>query len=80
MGAHVWWPKFLADNWFPKFRLVGLGARLVRGLPGRAVLLPDPGVDDLGARVVMPYNVAFKLVTVSGPLMLPAAGTRSPRA
>src|SRR4051794_15741240 len=23
MGAHVWWPKFLETNWFPKGRLSG---------------------------------------------------------
>ena len=50
MGAHVWWPWFLERQLVPEVPALGLGARLVRRLPGRAVLLPVPGVDDRGAQ------------------------------
>jgi hypothetical protein len=73
MGAHVWWPKFLADNWFPKFRLSGWAPDWYAGFPVGQYYFPIPALMIWVLKVVMPYNVAFKLVTVSGPLMLPAA-------
>ena len=73
MGAHVWWPKFLADNWFPKFRLSGWAPDWYAGFPVGQYYFPVPALLIWALKVVMPYNVAFKLVTVSGPLMLPAA-------
>ena len=73
MGAHVWWPKFLIDNWFPKFRLSGWAPDWYAGFPVGQYYFPVPALMIWALQVVMPYNVAFKLVTVSGPLMLPAA-------
>lgn len=73
MGAHVWWPKFLADNWFPKLRLSGWAPDWYAGFPVGQYYFPVPALMIWVLKVVMPYNVAFKLVTVSGPLMLPAA-------
>ncbi len=74
MGAHVWWPKFMIDNWFPKFRLSGWAPDWYAGFPVGQYYFPVPALMIWALNVVMPYNVAFKLVTVSGPLMLPAAG------
>ncbi len=73
MGAHVWWPKFLIDNWFPKFRLSGWAPDWYAGFPVGQYYFPVPALMIGALNLVMPYNVAFKLVTVSGPLMLPAA-------
>ncbi len=73
MGAHVWWPKFLIDHWFPKFRLAGWAPDWYAGFPVGQYYFPVPALMVWALQVVMPYNVAFKLVTVSGPLMLPAA-------
>ncbi len=73
MGAHVWWPKFLSDNWFPKFRLSGWAPDWYAGFPVGQYYFPVPALMIAALNLVMPYNVAFKLVTVSGPLMLPAA-------
>lgn len=73
MGAHVWWPKFLIDNWFPKFRLSGWAPDWYAGFPVGQYYFPVPALMIWALQVVMPYNVAFKLVTVAGPLMLPAA-------
>lgn len=73
MGAHVWWPKFLIDNWFPKFRLSGWAPDWYAGFPVGQYYFPVPALMIAVLNFVMPYNVAFKLITVSGPLMLPAA-------
>jgi hypothetical protein len=73
MGAHVWWPKFLIDHWFPKFRLAGWAPDWYAGFPVGQYYFPVPALMIGALDLVMPYNVAFKLVTVSGPLMLPAA-------
>ena len=67
-------PSSSIDNWFPKFRLSGWAPDWYAGFPVGQYYFPVPGADDRGrSNLVMPYNVAFKLVTVSGPLMLPAA-------
>ncbi|MDQ1478126.1 MAG: hypothetical protein QOE62_3355, partial [Actinomycetota bacterium] len=73
MGAHVWWPKFMIDNWFPKFRLSGWAPDWYAGFPVGQYYFPVPALMIWALQVVMPYNVAFKLVTVAGPLLLPAA-------
>jgi hypothetical protein len=73
MGAHVWWPKFLIHNWFPKFRLSGWAPDWYDGFPVGQYYFPVPALMIGALNLVMPYNVAFKLVTASGPLLLPAA-------
>jgi hypothetical protein len=71
MGAHVWWPAFLRDHWFNHFRLAGWAPDWYGGFPVGQFYFPLPALlIDLLA-IVMPYNVAFKLVTVSGSLLLP---------
>lgn len=74
MGAHVWWPWFLEQHWFPRGRLSGWAPDWYAGFPVGHYYFPLPAVaiallDATG----VPYNVAFKLVSVSGPIMLPAA-------
>ena len=73
MGAHVWLPWFLEHNWFPKFRLSGWSPDWYAGFPVGQYYFPFPSVMVAVLNIVMPYDVAFKLVTVSGPIMLPAA-------
>jgi len=75
MGAHVWWPRFLETNWFPKGRLAGWAPDWYAGFPVGQYYFPVPAVmvAIIDHIPFVPYNVAFKLVTVSGPLMLPAA-------
>jgi hypothetical protein len=75
MGAHVWWPRFLADNWFGRLRLSGWAPDWYAGFPAGHFYFPLPAVliALLDAVPLVPYEVAFKLVTVSGPLLLPAA-------
>ena len=73
MGAHVWLPWFLEHNWFPKFRLSGWSPDWYAGFPVGQYYFPFPSVMVAFLNLVMPYDVAFKLVTISGPVMLPAA-------
>ncbi|HEY5013998.1 MAG TPA: hypothetical protein VIK61_15040, partial [Acidimicrobiia bacterium] len=72
MGAHVWWPAFLRDHWFNHFRLAGWAPDWYGGFPVGQFYFPLPALLIDALAIVMPYNIAFKLVTVSGPLMLPA--------
>ncbi len=75
MGAHVWWPWFLEHNWFPKLRLSGWAPDWYAGFPVGEYYFPLPAVAValIDHIPFVPYNVAFKLVTISGPIMLPAA-------
>ncbi len=79
MGAHVWWPKFLEDHWFSfnplDMRLSGWAPDWYAGFPVGQYYFPLPALAIwlLDTLPGVPYNVAFKLVTVSGPLLLPAA-------
>jgi hypothetical protein len=73
MGAHVYLPWFLQQNWFPKLRLAGWSPDWYAGFPVGQYYFPIPSLAVALLNTVLPYNVAFKLVTASGPIMLPAA-------
>jgi hypothetical protein len=73
MGAHVYLPWFLEHNWFPKLRLAGWSPDWYAGFPIGQYYFPIPSVMVALLNTIMPYDVAFKIVTVSGPIMLPAA-------
>ncbi|MGO9875474.1 MAG: hypothetical protein ACLPVY_16930 [Acidimicrobiia bacterium] len=73
MGAHVWMPWFLEHHWFSKFRLSGWAPDWYAGFPVGQYYFPFPTVMVALFNTVMPYDIAFKIVTVSGPIMLPAA-------
>jgi hypothetical protein len=75
MGAHVWWPWYLKEHWFGQFRLSGWAPDWYAGFPVGHYYFPLPAVLVALVDLVpfVPYNVAFKLVTVSGPLLLPAS-------
>lgn len=75
MGAHIWWPRFLEENWFGKLRLSGWAPDWYAGFPAGQYYFPLPAVliAAIDTLTPIPYEVAFKLVTVSGPLLLPAA-------
>ena len=74
MGAHVWWPRYLKEHWFGQFRLSGWSPDWYAGFPVGHYYFPLPAVLIALVDLVpfVPYNVAFKLVTASGPLLLPA--------
>lgn len=72
-GAHVWWPAFLRDHLLPKLRLSGWSPDWYAGFPAGHFYFPLPSLLVVLLDVVLPYNVAFKLVTALGPVMLPVA-------
>jgi hypothetical protein len=72
-GAHVWWPAFLRDHILPKWRLSGWAPDWYAGFPAGAFYFPLPSVLVVVLDIFLPYNVAFKLVTALGPVMLPVA-------
>ncbi len=82
MGAHVWWPWYLEHHWFPKLRLSGWSPDWYAGFPVGHYYFPFPAllIALLDKIPFVPYNVAFKLVTVSGPLLLPASAYTFARA
>jgi hypothetical protein len=72
-GAHVWWPAFLRDHILPKWRLTGWSPDWYAGFPAGVFYFPLPSLLVVVLDVFLPYNVAFKLVTALGPIMLPIA-------
>ncbi len=73
MGAHVWTPAYLRDHLLPHGRLTGWAPDWYGGFPALTFYFPLPSLMIVIADLVMPYNVAFKLVSVSGLLTLPVA-------
>jgi hypothetical protein len=84
-GAHVWFPAYLRDHLLPHFRVAGWTDASYAGFPAGQFYFPFPALLIVLLDVVLPYNVAFKLVTALGPLLLPIAayvfgrGIRVPR-
>lgn len=73
MGAHVWTPAYLRDHLLPHGRLTGWAPDWYGGFPALTFYFPLPSLMIVLADLVMPYNVAFKLISVSGLLTLPIA-------
>ncbi|HUF85637.1 MAG TPA: hypothetical protein VMQ81_13730 [Acidimicrobiia bacterium] len=84
-GAHVWWPDHLRDHLLPHWRLAGWTNDFYAGFPAGQFYFPVPALLIVALDVVLPYNVAFKLVTALGPILLPVGayvfgrGLRFPR-
>jgi hypothetical protein len=83
LGAHVWWPAYLRDHLLP-WRLSGWSPDFYAGFPAGRFYFPVPALTVVGLDLVMPYNVAFKLVVALGPVLVPlgayvfARGLRAP--
>ena len=73
MGAHVWQPAYLRDHLLPHFRLTGWTPDWYAGFPTLVFYFPLPSLAIVVLGVILPYSIAFKLVTVLGLLTLPAA-------
>jgi hypothetical protein len=82
-GAHVWWPAYLQDHLLP-WHLAGWSPDFFAGFPAGQFYFPLPALLIVGLNLFAPYNVAFKLITASGPLLMPvgaywfARGIRAP--
>ncbi|MGI9644931.1 MAG: hypothetical protein ACR2O6_06440 [Ilumatobacteraceae bacterium] len=73
MGAHVWAPAFLRDNFLPNFQLSGWSMDWYGGLPLYRFYMVVPALAIVALDVILPYGVAFKLVALSGLVTFPAA-------
>lgn len=71
MGAHVWGPAHLRDHLLPNFRITGWANDWYAGFPALWFYFPLPSLMIVILDVVLPYNVAFKLVTVAGVVAMP---------
>jgi hypothetical protein len=72
-GAHVDLPYYLEHHLLPHFRLTGWSPDWYDGYPIFTFYFPLPSLLVVLANLVLPYNVAFKLVTALGSFALPVA-------
>jgi hypothetical protein len=72
-GAHVAMPAFLRDHLLPHGRLTGWSPDWYGGYPALTFYFPLPSLIVVVFGLVLPYGIAFKLVTVLGLLTLPVA-------
>src|SRR5438093_8810338 len=73
MGAHVWGPAFLRDHLLHHGRLSGWAPDWYAGFPWLTFYFPLPSILIVVLSQVLPYGIAFKLVTIAGLLTLPLA-------
>ena len=72
-AGHVVTPYFLIHDLLPQGRLTGWDPQWFEGFPLYVFYFPLPALFVAAFSVVFPYAVAFKLVTVLGPVTLPVA-------
>ncbi|MCI0424260.1 MAG: hypothetical protein L0Z47_00215 [Actinobacteria bacterium] len=73
MGAHVFAPAYLRDVLLPQGRLMGWSQDWFAGFPVFYFYFPLPSLTIVLLDLVLPYGVAFKLVTTLGLLAMPFA-------
>jgi hypothetical protein len=73
MGAHVLLPKVLMEDLLPSGRLLGWSMDWYAGFPVMYFYFPLPALSTVALDAILPYGVAFKLVTVAGLVALPTA-------
>ncbi len=72
-GAHVFGPAYLRDVLLPEGRIIGWSNDWFAGFPAFYFYFPLPSLVIVGLDLVLPYGVAFKIVTVLGLLAMPPA-------
>ncbi|MGH9129239.1 MAG: transposase [Acidimicrobiales bacterium] len=72
-GSQVGLPYYFEHGILPHFRLTGWSPWWYDGYPQYTFYFPLPAIFVAILNVFMPYNVAFKLITVAGSLLLPVA-------
>src|SRR5262249_16752134 len=83
--APVRWPAYLRDHLLPHGRLAGWSPDFYAGFPAGQYYFPVPALMMIGLDLFIPYNVAFKLITALGPILVPigayvfARGIRAPK-
>ena len=73
MGAHVWGPAFLRDELLPSLQLRGWSSDWYAGFPAMHFIMVLPYLFGVFVDLFAPYGVAFKLVAVSGVVLMPLA-------
>ncbi|MFH1330707.1 MAG: hypothetical protein ABIJ48_08690 [Actinomycetota bacterium] len=73
MGAHVVIPAYLRDTLLPAGRVLGWSNDWYAGFPMLYFYFPLPAFAVVLLDLLLPYGVAFKLVTVAGLVALPGA-------
>jgi hypothetical protein len=71
MGAHVLLPKVLMEDLLPTGNLLGWSMDWYAGFPVMYFYFPLPAISTVLLDLVLPYGVAFKLVTIVGLVVLP---------
>ena len=71
MGAHVMGPAYLRDHLLPNFQIAGWSNYWYNGFPLYRFYMVIPALLIVALNVVLPYGIAFKIVTVLGILTLP---------
>ena len=71
MGAHVMGPAYLRDHLLPNFQIAGWSNYWYNGFPLYRFYMVIPALLIVALNVLLPYGVAFKIVTVLGILTLP---------
>lgn len=72
-GAHVYGPAYLRDVLLPEGRILGWSNDWFAGFPAFYFYFPLPSLVIVFLDLVLPYGVAFKIVTVLGIVGLPFA-------
>ena len=71
MGSHVWGPDYMRHHLLPNLRLTGWAPDWYSGFPAYHFYFPLPSLLIALLSFVLPYGVAFKLITVLGLVTLP---------
>ena len=71
-GTHHYGIKFMIDNLLPKFRVTGWSNGWYAGMPIMQFYFPLPYLMVALLSKIIPYNIAFKVITVLGSFILPA--------
>ncbi len=73
MGAHVWTADVIKRVVLPQWRLTGWTNEWFRGMKALGFYFPLPTLVIVVLSKIIPYNIAFKLVTVAGIFTLPSS-------
>ncbi len=73
MGAHVWGPAYLRDTLLPQGRLAGWAPDWYAGFPAYQFYMVVPSLAIVALDLLLPYGIAFKLISVLGVVTLPVA-------
>jgi hypothetical protein len=71
-GTHHYGVKFMIDNLLPKFRVTGWSNGWYAGMPIISFYFPFPYLMIALLSKIIPYNIAFKVITVLGSFIMPA--------